>query len=40
MNVVPKATRKLTVSNAIKEGFILDATSGASGRRTHFAVIE
>jgi hypothetical protein len=38
--VVPKATREFTISNAMKEEFILEATTSASGRRTHLAVIE
>jgi hypothetical protein len=38
--VVPKATRELTVPIAMMEGFIVDATSGANGRRTHFTVVK
>jgi hypothetical protein len=38
--VVPKVTRELTISNAMKEGFILEATTSVSGRMTHLAVIE
>jgi hypothetical protein len=39
-NVGPKTMRELTFPNAMAEKFILDATTGASGRRTHFGVIE
>jgi hypothetical protein len=38
--VVSKATRELTVPNAMKEGFILEATTSASDKRTHLEVIE
>jgi hypothetical protein len=36
--VVSKAKRKFTVPNAMME--FLYATTGSSGRRAHFAVIE
>jgi hypothetical protein len=29
-----------TATNAMEEGFILEATTSASGRRIHFAIIE
>jgi hypothetical protein len=35
--VVPKVTRELTVTNAMEEGFVLEATTSANGRRIHLA---
>jgi hypothetical protein len=39
-NVVPKDTRELIVPNAMKERFILRVAMSASGRMTHFTMIE
>jgi hypothetical protein len=38
--VVPKATRELTVPNAMKEEFILGAIAGASGRKFDIELIK
>jgi hypothetical protein len=38
--VVPNATRELTVTNAMEEEFVLEATTNANVRMTHLAVIE